>query len=99
VNGPVVSNFKAKKVFIDSCRPCTFEPTLVDASGNDVRVVGIDVCSPNGSPDGNLFSAFMVEVSAHDFDSKCAVLVSFESGQWLGCAGKAAAGGEIAFWG
>jgi hypothetical protein len=96
-SGAVFVEFETQEVLVDSSWPGPFEPALVDAGSDDIRVVGVDVCTPDGSSDGNFFPTFVIKISAHDLDSKGAVLLSFKSWKWLRSARKAATDGEIAF--
>lgn len=56
----------------------------MDASGDYVCVVGVDVCSPNGATGCDFLARSRLEVDGGNFDGECAVQVLVETREWGG---------------
>jgi hypothetical protein len=95
LNSYIIVELQSKKRFVNSLRPCAFEPALVDTSSNDVRVISVDICSPNSSSARDFFSADICKINARNFDSIRAILIAFESRNRVRGASKATTGSEI----
>lgn len=72
--GWAVAEFEVQEGDVDVGGPFAAEPALVDAGGDDVRVVGVDVCAPDGTARCYFLSTYSREVTWRDLHRECTVL-------------------------